>query len=114
MTLIMKGGPVRLIIFIVLIGLACLDLGLVTFGDTTLSISAWLTYVGLRAPFVCIVIGMIIGHLFPMGLKKPSGRRVWIHTGQWEYYTMKNPANAYPEKPGIDVYDWSEFVEVEK
>jgi hypothetical protein len=64
----MKGGPVRLLIFIVILGLAVTDLGFVTFGDTTISISAWMSYVGIKSPFIAFVLGACAGHFFPMGL----------------------------------------------
>jgi hypothetical protein len=64
----MKGGPVRLIIFIVIIALACVDLGFVTFGGTTLSISAWMSYVGIRSPFIAFICGCCTMHFWPMGL----------------------------------------------
>ena len=78
----MKGGPVRLLIFIIVIGLACVDLGLVTFGDTTLSISAWMSYVGIRSPFVAFVIGCCTMHFWPMGLTGLCPKCGWDLMGE--------------------------------
>jgi len=62
-------GKAKLLIFIALITLALIDLGFVTFGDDTSgSISAAMSYVGIRRPFIAVVLGMCLGHFFPMEL----------------------------------------------
>ncbi len=68
MTFEMKG-KIKLIVFIGLITLALVDLGLVLFASTEVSISAAMTKLGVRAPFFTFTLGMLAGHFFPMSLK---------------------------------------------
>lgn len=70
MNIRMRGGPWRLIVFIGLMALLLIDLGFVTFGDTSTSLSAWLSYVGIKSPFVAFCAGLAAGHLFSMGVEK--------------------------------------------
>lgn len=68
MTFEMKG-KIKLIVFIGLITLALIDLGLVLFASTEMSISAGMTKLGVKAPFFTFMLGMLAGHFFSMSLK---------------------------------------------
>jgi hypothetical protein len=46
--------------------LLLIDLGFVTFADTSTSLSSWLSYVGIKSPFIAFAAGLTAGHLFPM------------------------------------------------
>ena len=65
-------GKIKLIVFIFLIALSLVDLGLVLFANTEMSISAAMTTLGVRAPFFVLILGMVLGHWFPMSLKTES------------------------------------------
>lgn len=71
MTFEMKG-KIKLIVFIGLITLALIDLGLVLFASTEMSISAAMTKLGVKAPFFTFMLGMLAGHFWPMSLKTES------------------------------------------
>lgn len=72
MKITMRGGPWRLGIFIVLMTAMVVDLGYVSLGDTSTSLSSWLSYVGIKSPFLAFCAGLAAGHLFPMGVQRCS------------------------------------------
>ena len=58
----MKTTP--LVVLSVLIALALYDLGVVVFGGTSGTISAFLVKLGFTSPFIPFVIGVLCGHFF--------------------------------------------------
>lgn len=71
MTFEMKG-KIKLIVFIGLITLALIDLGLVLFASTEMSISAAMTKLGAKAPFFVFMKAVVAGHFWPMSAKRPK------------------------------------------